>query len=99
MDKKIIATIYYNKKTKTYKAITSSGKNVTKDINNLNKLRYAHKNKRVIIGILNNKEIQWKTKKINMVEDSGYDWRTREEKEEALQREINKTSTKFYNRK
>jgi len=40
--------------------------------------------------------LKWKTKKTNKVKDSGYDWRTREEVEEDLQREINKSATKYY---
>ena len=96
MKKQIVADIYYDKKLKAYKAISEDGKDVTKAINNKNKLKYAYTNKRVIVGTKEGNSLKWKTKKTNKVKDSGYDWRTREEVEEDLQREINKSATKYY---
>lgn len=99
MDKKIIADIYYDIVTKKFKAITEEGVDVTSNINNNNKLRYAYNNKRVIVGIHNGKKTQWKTKKTSIIKTKGYDWRTRDDIEEELQREINKKATIWYKKK
>lgn len=96
MKKQIVANIFYDKTLNDYKAISEDGSDVTKAINNKNKLKYAYTNKRVIVGTKDGKSLKWKTKKTNKVKGTGYDWRTREQIEEELQREINKETTKYY---